>query len=242
MEISIAVVGRGRLGTALCTALRAAGLTVTGPLGRQEGVGDASVVVLSVPDSQIALAAVAVPAGPLIAHCSGALGLGELGKRDGFSMHPLLSVTKETTSFAGAGCAVSATSARARDLCLEIVRALGMRAFEIDDELRTLYHAAASVGAGYVVAVAELAEQLMKRAGVDREYLGPLVRSATDNWARSGAEALTGPIARGDEATVALHRAAIVRYSPDVLPTWEALTAATRALAGRVKNRQPPGV
>jgi predicted short-subunit dehydrogenase-like oxidoreductase (DUF2520 family) len=148
-------------------------------------------------------------------------------------MHPLLSVTKETASFADAGCAISASTPRARDACLEVVHALGMRPFELDDAFRPLYHAAAAVGAGYVVAVASLAERLIELAGVDRDYLIPLVRSAVDNWARSGPWALTGPIARGDEATVNQHRAAIAAHSPESLPVWDALADATRALAAR---------
>jgi predicted short-subunit dehydrogenase-like oxidoreductase (DUF2520 family) len=229
----IAIVGRGRLGTALAEALRAAGLQILGPLGRGEALGAAEVVLLCVPDSQIENAAAAIDPGPIVAHCSGALTLAPLGRHERFSMHPLLSVTKQTTSFANAGCAIDASTPRARAACLQLVHALGMRPFELDDALRPLYHAAASVGAGYVVAVANLAERLIELAGVDRDYLIPLVRSAVDNWARSGASALTGPIARGDEATVRQHRAAIAEHSPESLSMWDALADATRALAAR---------
>ena len=150
-------------------------------------------------------------------------------------MHPLLSVTKETSSFAGAGCAISANTARAREACLELVSALGLRPSRSTIHFRPLYHAAAAIAAGNVVAVASLAEQLMALAGVDRDYLIPLVRSAVENWARSGPSALTGPIARGDVATVAKHRAAITAHSPG-LAVWDALADATRALAARHQN------
>ena len=142
MAHSIAIVGRGRLGTALAEALRAGGREVVGPLGRGESAAGADVVVLCVPDSQIANAASSVDVGPLVAHCSGALTLAPLGTHEGFSMHPLLSVTKDTRSFAGAGCAISASTPRARTACVEIVNVLGMRPFEVADELRPLYHAA----------------------------------------------------------------------------------------------------
>jgi predicted short-subunit dehydrogenase-like oxidoreductase (DUF2520 family) len=177
--------------------------------------------------------AATIPSGPLVAHCSGVLTLAPLGQHEGFSVHPLLSVTKQTTSFAGAGCTISASTPRARAACLELVQMLGMRPFEIDDALRPLYHAAAAIGAGAVVAVASLAERLIELAGVDRDYLIPLVRSAFENWARTGAAALTGPIARGDEATVNKQRAAIAEHSPESLPVWDALADATRALAAR---------
>lgn len=232
----ITIVGRGRLGSALSKALRRAGVPIIGPLGRGDDLSGAHVTLLCVPDSQVAAVAAAVPVGPIVGHCSGVLTLAALGSHEGFSMHPLLAVTRETSSFEGAGCAVNASTGRAQETCLEIVRALGMRPFQVNDEMRALYHAAAALGAGYVVAIAELAERLMQEAGVDRNCLAPLVQSAVDNWTRSGAQALTGPIARGDEATVAMHREAIARYSPESLPTWDALTAATRSLAERMKG------
>ncbi|HCP61765.1 MAG TPA: DUF2520 domain-containing protein, partial [Actinobacteria bacterium] len=43
--------------------------------------------------------------------------------------------------------------------------------------------------------------------------------------------ALTGPIARGDESTVAAHRAAIADRAPDLLGLYDALAGATRAVA-----------
>ena len=69
----IAVVGAGRLGTALALALRAAGLSVQGPLRRGETpAAGAAVVLLCVPDGAIAQAAADQPRGPLVGHCSGA--------------------------------------------------------------------------------------------------------------------------------------------------------------------------
>src|SRR5918912_1497674 len=70
-----AVVGAGRLGTALAGALRACGVTVDGPLGRGTRCEGADVVLLCVPDAEIAAAAAVVAPGPLVGHCSGATGL-----------------------------------------------------------------------------------------------------------------------------------------------------------------------
>jgi predicted short-subunit dehydrogenase-like oxidoreductase (DUF2520 family) len=76
------------------------------------------------------------------------------------------------------------------------------------------------------------AERLAATAGVERELLVPLVRAAVENWAARGAEqALTGPIARGDEETVARQRAAVEERTPDLLPLFDALVDATRAVA-----------
>ena len=76
---------------------------------------------------------------------------------------------------------------------------------------------------------------LVRAAGLPpedaRELLAPLVRRTVDNWAALGAEAaLTGPVARGDEATVAGQRAAIEERAPDLLETFDALVAASRVL------------
>lgn len=229
--MSIAVVGLGRMGTALAAALRTAGFTVIGPLGRQGSVGDANVVVLCVPDGQIANAAQTIPADRVVAHCSGITSLAPLARTNAFSMHPLLSVTKATRSFAGAACAISAGTSETKRIAETIARALGMTIIEVPEHVRPVYHAAATVAAGGVMTVALVAERLMSRAGVSRAQLVPLVRSAVENWAAFGAAGLTGPIVRGDDATVARQRAAVDAAAPDELPVWDALTAATRRVA-----------
>lgn len=235
----LAVVGQGRMGTALSRALRNAGFRVSGPLGRGASTGDARVVILCVPDAQIAAAAAACAADAILGHCSGATTLAPLAPHEAFSMHPLLTVTIDTESFAGAGCAVHANSARAEALCDAIVDALGMQPFEVADELRALYHAAASAASNYIVTVATLAEELAARANVDRALLAPLARAAVDNWARDGRQALTGPIARGDEQTVMKQRAAVASHASETLPLWDALVDGTRAIAR--ENAPAPG-
>jgi predicted short-subunit dehydrogenase-like oxidoreductase (DUF2520 family) len=58
------------------------------------------------------------------------------------------------------------------------------------------------------------------------------VQAAVDTWAQLGAaDALTGPITRGDEATVARQRAAVEERAPDLIPMFDAMVDATRALA-----------
>ena len=67
---------------------------------------------------------------------------------------------------------------------------------------------------------------------MERADLVPLVRATVDNWARLGPErALTGPVARGDEDTVARQRQAIAERSPDLVALFDTLVDATRALA-----------
>ena len=95
-----------------------------------------------------------------------------------------------------------------------------MRPVEVADDDRAAYHAAASIAANFLVTLEGAAERLAATAGVPRELLVPLARAALENWAAKGAEqALTGPVARGDEATIARQRAAIEERAPDLLDT-----------------------
>jgi predicted short-subunit dehydrogenase-like oxidoreductase (DUF2520 family) len=229
----LAIVGAGRLGTALADALRATGLEIDGPLGRGASADGAGAVLLCVPDGAIAEAAAAVTPGVPVGHCSGAIGLGVLAGREAFGFHPLMTVPADgTPAFAGAGAAIAGSTPRALAVARGLAERLGMRATTVADEDRAAYHAAASVASNYLVTLEGAAERLAGTAGVDRALLAPLVRAAVDNWARLGAEAaLTGPIARGDEATVARQRAAVEERAPDLLPLFDALADATRGLA-----------
>src|SRR3954447_24697110 len=97
---TLAIVGRGRVGGALARAFAEGGLEVEGPLGRGE-VPIADVVLLCVPDGEIANAAAGVDA-RFVGHVSGATPLGALGADHAtFGLHPLQTVTGPGTSFAG---------------------------------------------------------------------------------------------------------------------------------------------
>lgn len=232
----IQVVGRGRVGTAVTAALSAAGWDVL-PIGGRGATGSvdgvpADVVLLAVPDAEISRAAAHIAPGPSVGHFSGATTLDPLGDRDTFSLHPLLTVTGESTDFAGVYAAVAATTEPARNAVTTLADALGLITFEVRDEDRAAYHAAASVASNFLLTLEHFAETLAATAGVPREALVPLVRAAVDNWARQGsAGALTGPIARGDDETVAKQRAAVALRTPDQLDLFDALAAATRDLA-----------
>lgn len=234
LNARIGIVGRGRLGTALAESLRAAGLPIEGPLGRGATGDGCDIVVLCVPDAEIANAGRLVHDGILIGHTSGATTLAPLDPREAFSIHPLLSVTRGGTSFEGAGCAIAATSDRGLETARALAAVLGMRSITVRDEDRALYHAAASLASNAFVTVEGAAERLFEQCGVPRDIVAPLVNSSFDLWARLGARgALTGPVVRGDEDTIARQRAAIAERAPDLIPLWDALTSATRALAAQ---------
>ena len=220
------------MGRALAAALDAASVPVTGPAGRGETGADAGIVLLAVPDAAIAQAAQAVAPGRVVGHLSGALDLSVLHPHEAFSIHPLMTVTGAGASFDGVTAALAGTTPRARSIAAALADVLGMTGVAVRDEDRAAYHAAASISANFLVTLEGMAEQLAGTAGIEREALVPLVRAAVDAWAERGAAAaLTGPISRGDEYTVARQREAIVERLPQRVALFDALVDATRDLA-----------
>jgi predicted short-subunit dehydrogenase-like oxidoreductase (DUF2520 family) len=237
--LRVGIVGPGRVGTALARALRDAGVEVDGPVGRGEAPVRCDAIVLCVPDGEIAAAAeVVTAAAPLVGHTSGAAPLAALAHAGvpAFGLHPLQSFAHPGVRFEGAGAAVAGTTPEALAFATSLAERLGMRPFEIDDEGRAAYHAAASVASNFLVTLQAAAEAIAAGAGLDRddarELLMPLVRRTVENVAQLGPErALTGPVARGDEATVEAQRAAVEETAPELLELFDELVKRTRALA-----------
>jgi predicted short-subunit dehydrogenase-like oxidoreductase (DUF2520 family) len=261
----LAIAGRGRVGNALAQAFRIAGIEVEGPLGRGQRPR-ADVVLLCVPDAEIATAAAAVAGARMVGHTSGATPLSALdgAGAPAFGLHPLQTVAAckapftgsdpvkgalqgQTLSgllytglaasvFEGSGCAIAGSTPEALELARGLALAVGMEPFEIDDSARAAYHASASIASNFLVTLESMAERVAAAAGLApadaRRVLAPLVRQTVENWAALGPEdALTGPVARGDEMTVARQRRAIEQAAPDLLTAFDALVDATRALA-----------
>jgi predicted short-subunit dehydrogenase-like oxidoreductase (DUF2520 family) len=230
LTATISVIGRGRLGFALAAALNAGE-----PLGRGSDGAGADIVLLCVPDAEIAAAAALVPQGRLVGHCSGATTLEPLAPHEALSLHPLMTVASGAggrAAFGGARCAVAGSTPRALAAAHDLAARLGMIAVEIDDSDRAAYHAAASMASNFLVTLEGAAERLLATTGAQRDLLVPLVRATVENWAALGAErALTGPIARGDHATVERHRDAVAERAPELLELFDALAEATREIS-----------
>ena len=201
---------------------------------------DARLVVIAVPDDVIGAVAASlapdVAGGTLVIHLSGAWGLDALGPltdaradvRVG-ALHPLQtfpSGESDPARLHGAWAAVSGVPEVA-DLAVE----LGMQPFVVDDASRACYHAAASIASNHLVALLAQVERLAAATGVPFEAFLPLVRAAVDAVAERGAaEALTGPVARGDVGTVTRHLTAL---RDDERELYRVLADAARRIAGR---------
>jgi len=243
---ALTVVGPGRAGSSIARAASAAGVEVT-LIGREIGLEEVSTrcVLLCVPDAEIeatARAVAATGAAPAtIGHVSGATTLDRLaaaGATEGrFSVHPLQTIPDRETDLAGAHAAVAGNTDTALSVATGLAVTLGMHPFRVEETDRATYHAAASIGSNFLVTLEQTAADLLDGIGVEqpREVLAPLLRRSLENWIEAGPEALTGPIARGDEVTVARHREAIAERAPESLGTYDALADRTAALARPVE-------
>lgn len=239
----IALIGNGRLGGAIAAAAPPSlELTVAGRRGLDRACDGAEVALLCVPDGQIPAAcervAAHVPPLRFVGHTSGASGPKELAAAteagaEAFSLHPLQTVPDRGSSLADAPAAISGSTPAALAVAGSLAEALGMRPFEVPEEARAAYHAAASIASNFLVALEESAAELLSRAGIEDGHalLTPLVLRTAANWAEHGEAALTGPIARGDEETVRRHLRALAEAAPELEPLYEALAERTRALA-----------
>jgi predicted short-subunit dehydrogenase-like oxidoreductase (DUF2520 family) len=187
---------------------------------------EADLVLLCVPDAAISAVAARVPLGPWIAHVSGATPLAALQPHvRRFSVHPLQTFTRArgADQIDGAWAAVTAETPAARAAGWMLAGWLGLRAFDLADDRRAIYHAGASIASNFLVTIHRAAVRALTAAGAPPEALVPLMRRTIDN----GFD-LTGPIARGDRATVDAHIAAIRRDLPDLEAFYRVLAESTR--------------
>ena len=220
MVESIHVVGAGRVGSAVAARLAERGL-----LDAEEP----DLVLLCVPDRAIAEVAQSLAPGPWLAHVSGATSLAALDPHTRrFGLHPLQTFTRArgAEQLDGAFAAVTAESDEARELGFWLARTLGLQPFSLAEEKRDAYHAGASIASNYLVTLRRAAGSLLEAAGAPPHALDPLMRRTIEN----GFE-LTGPIARGDWATVDAHVAAIRRERPELEAMYTELAEATKAFA-----------
>lgn len=268
----IAIIGPGKVGTAIGLLARRAGWPVVAVAGRNrrrtalaaraigggvractpaQAAAAADLILLTVPDGRIggvcdALAARgALAKGAIVAHCCGALGSEVLAsaRRGGCpvaSMHPLATfptVRLAIELLAGTYCFIEGDRPAVAVL-RRLARDIGCTPVAIAPSAKPLYHASAVVACNYLTAMMDAAVALARQAGIPRKVawksLEPLVRATLDNIARLGPEkALTGPIARGDAATIAGHLKAMEAVTADLKGLYKSLGRWTVGLARR---------
>jgi predicted short-subunit dehydrogenase-like oxidoreductase (DUF2520 family) len=230
----IGIIGAGRAGSAVGAALASAGHPVTGVSARSRASLDraahllpdvpvlapdevtsrADVVVLAVPDDRIGAVAAALPLTPAqyVVHLSGAHGLAVLGGTAAtpVALHPPMTFRGGPVDLSGVTFTATAPAA-ATDFVERLVKGLGAGVQWVSEEHRARYHAGLVHGANHLTTLVSQAYDVLLEAGVTDPVaaLRPLLSATLDNTLRSGHDALTGPIARGDVETVAAHLAAL---------------------------------
>ncbi|WP_313702935.1 DUF2520 domain-containing protein [Massilia sp.] len=216
----------------------------------------AQVWMLAVGDDQIAPTCAALASAGLfdnatVFHCSGAKASGELqaASRAGAlvaSVHPVRSFADPAgvaAAFAGTWCGVEGDPEALARLA-PAFEAIGAQLVTIDAAAKTVYHAASVFASNYLVTVLDAALRAYAAAGVPvevaRELARPLASESLANVFRLGpAAALSGPVARGDVATVARQQAAVSHWDAPTGRLYEALVEATTLLAERKRRGEP---
>jgi predicted short-subunit dehydrogenase-like oxidoreductase (DUF2520 family) len=240
----VSIIGAGRLGTALGVALLQRGYSIESLVARRAqkarhaasfldakpqvlaakqltSLRPADVFLITVPDDQIASVAlqlIRLEFAATALHTSGALSsdaLAPLRKRGWHtgSIHPLISVSDTGASLGEAFWSVEGDAAALR-IGKAIVRDLGGQSFSIRSEHKPLYHAAAVMVSGNVVAQFDVALEMLMHCGLSRttarSILLPLIASTVRSLeTKDPAQALTGTFSRGDVETVKRHLAAL---------------------------------
>ncbi|MDQ4122327.1 MAG: DUF2520 domain-containing protein [Acidobacteriota bacterium] len=184
---------------------------------------NSDIVFITTPDPEIEPTAARLAASPnfnsetIFLHTSGSLSSTVLSQlKDGGasvgSLHPLVSVSDSLAGaerFAGAFFCVEGDT-KAVQAANQIVADLGGEAFEINPDFKILYHAAAVMTAGHLVALFDVAAETLTACGIEereaRRILLPLAQSGVENLGRqTPAAALTGTFARADIGTMRRH-------------------------------------
>ncbi|TLF78271.1 Rossmann-like and DUF2520 domain-containing protein [Nocardia cyriacigeorgica] len=277
-RLTVGIVSAGRVGSAFGVALERAGHVVFGvsaisdasvhrartrlPESRilpvEEVAASSELLILAVPDSELAglvrglASAGVVRPGTLVAHTSGANGVGvlaplsELGARP-LAIHPAMTFTghdEDLARLANACFGITAADEIGYAIAQSLVIEMGGEPVRVAEEHRTLYHAALAHGSNHLVTLIVDAVAALRAAldgpgllgqpvvddapgGLAERLLAPLAAAALDNALRRGQSALTGPVARGDADAVAAHLQALDKLDPRLAEGYRALSLRT---------------
>lgn len=241
---AVGIVGSGRAGSSFATVLTDAGWQVTllghdrtTPEALTELAATVDLILLCVPDTALAGVVALFPAGALgdrtvLAHCSGAAPLTVLaGATRTASIHPLVALNgSNPRDLIGAWYAVAGDP-----LARRLAAALEGRIVEVADRDRPLYHAGAVLASNHLVALLAQVESVATTLGLPLDAYLDLARGALASTGRLGpTRALTGPVSRGDLATVAGHLRALEEAGlAGEVDAYLALARRATQLAGR---------
>ena len=275
-RLRVGVVGSGRVGSTLGAALARAGHDVVAVaavsaqsrrraetmlpgariLPPDELVAAVELVLLAVPDDALRplVAGLADTGawrpGQLVAHTSGAMGIGVLDPAAArgvlaLALHPVMTFAgrpEDLDRLDGAAFGVTADD-QLRPVAESLVLEMGGEPVWVPESARPLYHAALTIGSNHLVTVVNDALSLLDVAGVERSarLLAPLVSAALDNTLRLRDGALTGPVSRADIATLSTHLRTLSAGAPQLLPSYRAMalrTAQRAQASGRLTAAQ----
>jgi predicted short-subunit dehydrogenase-like oxidoreductase (DUF2520 family) len=225
---SACVVGAGRVGKAV--AARLGERIPTRVAGRDLDCRDADLVLLCVPDGEIPNVAKGIPRGPWIAHTSGSASVAHLrGHERRFSLHPLQTFVLERgpEQLDGSWAAVSGETPEALAAARALAGLLGVEPFELADESRALYHAAAMMASSFVVTLHDFAARWIAAAGGPPDALTPLTLRTIENGFRH-----TGPLVRGDSETIKRDSEAVGSLDDHGMALFASLVMAEAQLLG----------
>jgi predicted short-subunit dehydrogenase-like oxidoreductase (DUF2520 family) len=215
----------------------------------------ADVTMLTVPDDQIAITCETLAgcgllrAGSVVFHCSGAKASTELAAATAVgtcvaSLHPVRSfadTAQVADTFAGTICSLEGDAAAVQVL-QPALQAVGAKTVQITAANKLLYHAGSVFASNYLVTLMDTAMRAYQAAGIPadmaRQMAEPLARQTLDNvFALGTTAALTGPIARGDMATVARQQQVVADWEREAGDVYAAFMPLTVGLAAQKKQR-----
>lgn len=274
-RLTVGIVSAGRVGTAIGAALERAGHIVAACSAVSEEsqhrartrlpeseilpvadvVARSELLILAVPDDELGaivrgLATTnAVARGTLVAHTSGANGIGILEPLTAqgivpLAIHPAMTFTghdEDTARLASACFGITAADDIGYAVAQSLVLEIGGEPVRVCEEMRPLYHAALAHGSNHLVTLVVDAVAALRAALAGQELLGqqlvvdepnglaervlqPLLSAALDNALRRGPAALTGPVARGDAGAVATHLRVLEDLDPRIAAGYRALS------------------
>lgn len=260
----IIIAGPGRAGMSLARSALTAGHEVAGVVGKNEEQAQDAVALagglplttddelpaadlLIIATRDAAIAAVADQLGPRSAaveaavHVSGLTSVRALASLAGAGLdvgafHPLQTLPTPEAGAArldGAWIAVTADEPL-RGRLHDLATSLGAKPFDLADDVKAVYHAAAAAAANFPLVALTMAHDLFDACGVPFDAARPLVEAVVANAFDLGPRAsLTGPVARGDEETVSRQLDAVADAAPQWFGTFSSFVLHTARIAGR---------